>query len=121
MSTVPRNPLLRMNWAIPPRNRPGVSLLSKFQSLTIGVSQAWPNTNWKLTGGVVLLTFGPFVRIHSLVDGLNTPMVSMPSPFQSPATGMSPACPKVRVINDALDLEFCLNKNCPVEGRKTPG
>ena len=47
---------------------------------------------------------GPYGEIKNKIhrytpnaDGVITPISSRPSPFQSPTTGVSPACPKVVV------------------------
>src|SRR6266705_1814918 len=65
------------------------------------------------------------LRIKSAIEGRYTPIVSIPSPFQSPANGTSPAMPKKKLRSAAgeelLTLGLLVKSHCPVEGRKTPG
>src|SRR5688500_19346914 len=64
-------------------------------------------------------------RNHSPVDGRKTPILVLPVPFQSPATGISPGTPKDATQRSFLHL-FHLRlplrsrNHSPVLGRKNP-
>src|SRR6266568_9105566 len=75
-----------------------VSIPSPFQSPATGLSPACPKVKLKSMGGDELFVLGLFVKSHCPVDGRKMPTVSIPSPFQSPTTGRSPACPKFTVM-----------------------
>src|SRR2546423_8094664 len=89
----------RKNCPVVGRNTPTSSLPSLFQSPATGKSPACP----KLKLIVVMIVVGGHNGQSFVVTGWrsrnwplrNTPTSSVPSPFQSPATGRSPACPKV--------------------------
>jgi hypothetical protein len=60
------------------------------------------------------------IRARKNVPLRKNPISVLPSPFQSPVTGRSPAWPKVNVRSGApVVLEF-LSSHWPVEGRNTP-
>src|SRR6266404_55434 len=81
------------------RNTPMVSIPSPSQSPASGRSPADPKVKTGTSAaGEELFTFLLLVKNHWLVEGRNTPIVSMPSPSQSPTTARSPLRPKLMVI-----------------------
>src|SRR5262245_14974652 len=81
------------NWPIGSK-APTVVTPSPFQSPTAGIQPAAPYANGVMSGapGLLLLRSNQ-VSTPVVVLGRATPMVVMPSPFQSPTTGRSPGCP----------------------------
>ena len=63
-----------------------------------------------------------FFRKNIPVAGLYKPMVSLPSPFQSPTSGMSPllAGPNTKVVSAKPPASLLLRKNIEVVGLYKP-
>src|SRR6516162_5869991 len=130
MSGAPALLLLRRyqvagNWPNWPTgsNMPTVVTPAPFQSPTTGTQSGAPYWNSGMSGGPALLLLRRYqvpAGWPKRSKGSKTPTVSMPSPFQSPTTGMSPGHPYWNFMSGAPGLLLLRRYQVNVDGSTTP-